>query len=137
MAGSGMSLDEFCRIVEDVVRELPEAFQGYLENVVVDVEMQPSAAVRRELNLPPGEPLLGLFQGAPLTEQEYGQFHPNRIVLYKRAIESVCRSRSEVAYEIRRTVMHEMAHHFGFSEEDLDFYESTPSPFDDPETDDR
>ena len=128
-----MSLDEFCRLVEQVLDELPQVFRNHLENVVVDVEMQPSARVRRELDISPDEPLLGLFQGAPLTEQEYGEFHPNRIVLYKRSIEAVCRSRREVAYEIRRTVMHELAHHFGFSEEDLDFYEAMPSPFDSPE----
>lgn len=131
MGKSRLSVDEFCDLVRRVVEELPEAFQERLENVVVDVEPRPSARVLRSLGMREDDLLLGLFEGSPLTEQSYGENVPNRVVLYQRPIESVCRSRGEIAYEIRRTVMHELAHHFGFSEEDLEFYEAAPSPFDD------
>jgi predicted Zn-dependent protease with MMP-like domain len=73
---------------------------------------------------------MGLFLGQALTEQEYGVPHPNRVVLFKHSIEAASRSRDEIAYEIRRTVIHELAHHFGFSEDDLEEFESMPSPFD-------
>ncbi len=63
-------------------------------------------------------------------EREYGMAHPVRIRIFKRPIERLCRSSEEVAYEVRRSVIHELAHHFGFEEEDLREYESRPSPFD-------
>jgi predicted Zn-dependent protease with MMP-like domain len=74
---------------------------------------------------------MGLFEGTPLTEQAYGAHAPNRIVLFKQPIERACRSRAEIAYEIRRTVIHELAHHFGYSEEELEAFEAAASPFDD------
>ncbi|MBX3413056.1 MAG: metallopeptidase family protein [Pirellulales bacterium] len=130
-----LSLDDFCRLVQQAIEELPEAFRERMENVVVDVEPTPPAHVLRELGIRRGEALMGLFQGSPLTEQEYGAPTPNRVVLYQRSIEEACRSRAEIAYEVRRTVLHELAHHFGYSEEDLDFFEERPSPFDQGESD--
>lgn len=126
-----LSLDEFCTLVQEAMEELPEAFRDRLENVVVDVEQTPPAHLLRELGIQRGESLMGLFQGSPITEQEYGAATPNRVVLYQRSIEEACRSREEIAYEVRRTVLHELGHHFGYSEEDLDFFEERPSPFDD------
>ncbi len=84
-----------------------------------------------EVGLDPAEDtLLGLFTGRAVTEQEYGEHAANQILLFKRPIEEACRNRAEVAYEIRRTLIHELAHHFGYSEEDLEEYESRPGPFD-------
>jgi predicted Zn-dependent protease with MMP-like domain len=95
------------------------------------VELEPTAEMLEELEMDPAEDtLMGLFEGRAITEQEYGEHLPNRILLFKRPIEEVCRSRAEVAFEIRRTLIHELAHHFGYSEEDLEEYESRPSPFD-------
>jgi predicted Zn-dependent protease with MMP-like domain len=127
-----LSLDEFCEVARQVVDELPEPFHRWLENVVVDVEMEPSAKLLRRMKMDPGrETLMGLFEGRAVTEQDYGDHLPNRILLFKRPIEAACRSRAEVAYEIRRTVIHELAHHFGYSEEELAEFEARESPFDD------
>ena len=126
-----LSMSEFVAVARQVLDELGEPFRGWLENVVVDVELAPSAELREEFDLKSSnEALLGLFLGEAVTEQEYGVRAPNRILLFKRPIEAVCRSRAEVAYEIRRTVIHELAHHFGYSEEDLEEFESRPSPYD-------
>lgn len=126
-----LSLDEFCTLVQQAIDELPAAFRERLDNVVVDVEPTPPAHLLQELGIKRGDSLMGLFQGSPITEQEYGAPTPNRVVLYQRSIEGACRSRAEIAYEVRRTVLHELGHHFGYSEEDLDFFEERPSPFDD------
>ena len=133
MSHSTLTMREFCEIVRKVLNELPDGFRKKLDNVVVDVEPRPSARRLREEGLGPDEwdQLLGYFQGEPLTEQHYGEGHPNRVTLYKESIELASRSRAELAYEIRRTLLHEVAHHFGFSEEDLKDFESMPSPFDD------
>jgi predicted Zn-dependent protease with MMP-like domain len=132
MAHPRLPLSEFCAVVDDVIRSLPEPFHSYLENIAVDVDQRPSARTLREMGFAPDEwdQLMGLFQGEPLTEQHYGERHPNHITLFKESIESACRSRQEIAYEIRRTLIHELAHHFGYDEEELEDFESAPSPFD-------
>ena len=127
-------MNEFVDVARQVVDKLPEPFLGWLENVVVDVEIAPTRDMLVDVGLnPEQETLMGLFVGRAITEQEYGEHAPNRILLFKRPIEEACRSRAEVAYEIRRTLVHELAHHFGYSEEDLEEYESQQSPFDNEE----
>jgi len=124
-------MDEFVEVARKVMGELDEPFRKWLENIVVDVELEPSAELLEELEMDPQkDTLMGLFEGFAVTEQEYGEHLPNRILLFKRPIEEVCRSRAEIAYEIRRTLVHELAHHFGYSEEDLEAYEAQQSPFD-------
>ena len=125
-----LSMPEFVRLADQVMAQLPAAFHDWLENLVIDVEVEPPKR-SRDSRSGKAPMLLGIFHGAPVTEQSYGEYAPNRIVLYKRPLESLCRSRAEIAYEIRRTLLHELAHHFGYSEEDLERFESMPGPFDD------
>jgi predicted Zn-dependent protease with MMP-like domain len=68
---------------------------------------------------PPG--LLGLYQGIPLTSRttSYAGVLPDRITIYRRAICAICRTEDEVVDQVRRTVVHEVAHHFGISDERL------------------
>ncbi|MCE9605018.1 MAG: metallopeptidase family protein [Planctomycetia bacterium] len=140
-----MSMDEFCRLAKEAVEQLPDEFQEWMENVVVDVRENPSRRQLKSVGLDPEEEtLLGLFEGRPVTDMPevigdaIGDWQPNRVWLFKQPIEEACRSREEVAYEIKRTIIHELAHHFGWSEEDLDEFESQPNPFDkDHEDDDQ
>ncbi len=131
MAQRRLSWSEFCRVVQAEIAHLPAPFAPYLENLVVDVESAPSRRLLKELEVPAGETLFGLFQGRGIDEMEFGHAAPNRVVLFKDPIEQASGSLAEVRYEIRRTLLHELGHHFGFSEEDLEFFESQPSPFDD------
>jgi predicted Zn-dependent protease with MMP-like domain len=127
-----LSTDEFCDLVRRVVDELPPEFHDRMENLVIDVELRPSRNLLLEVGIDrPDQTLMGLFVGRSLPEQEFGEHTPNHIFIFQRPIEDVCRSRAEIAYEVRRTLLHELAHHFGYSEEDLDFFEAQPSPFDD------
>ena len=68
---------------------------------------------------PPG--LLGLYQGVPLTSRtsSYAGVLPDRITIYRKAICAICRTESEVAEQVRRTVIHEVAHHFGIDDDRL------------------
>jgi predicted Zn-dependent protease with MMP-like domain len=98
------------RFEEMVVRaldELPEELGRLMRNVAVTVEHDAG---------PPG--LLGLYQGIPLTSRtsQYAGVLPDRITIYRRAICAVCDSEEEVAIEVRRTVIHEVAHHFGIDD---------------------
>jgi len=123
-----LSWDEFCDVVQQVVETLPEAFQPYLENVVVDVREQPESEDWDRLQQRDDAPredtlLLGLFTGVPITEQSYGQQYPNSIRIFRRPLEQVSRDREELTKNIRETVLHELAHHFGFDEDQVEAME--------------
>lgn len=125
-------MDEFCQIAGEVCAAMPREFNRWMENVVVDVRLRPTRRQLENLGLDPEQDMLfGLFEGVPVTQQHFDEPNPNRVWLFKDSIEEVCRSKAEIAYEIRRTIIHELAHHFGWSEEDLEAFESQPNPFDD------
>jgi predicted Zn-dependent protease with MMP-like domain len=86
---------------------LPEGLGRLMSNVAVTVEHRPG---------PPG--LLGLYQGIPLTSRAsgYAGVLPDRITIYRQAICAVCQTEQEVADQVRRTVIHEVAHHFGIDD---------------------
>lgn len=122
-----LSWHEFCDAVREAVESLPEPFAKYLENVAVDVEEEPSARhyaalTERGAADEPGL-LLGLFHGVPLTQQGFGRHFPNVITIFRRPMEQVSRSRGALLRHIRATVVHEFAHHFGFSEAELEDFE--------------
>lgn len=89
---------------------LPDELGTVMSNVAVTVEHSPG---------PPG--LLGLYQGIPLTGRtsQYAGVLPDRITIYRQAICAICRTEGQVAEQVRRTVIHEIAHHFGISDERL------------------
>ena len=129
-------MDEFCALAKRVVDEMPAEFRPWMKNTVVDVRNRPTRSQLRSVGLDPSDDdLLGLFDGIPITEQDPDFPHPNRVWIFKEPIEAISRSVDEAAYEIRRTIIHELAHHFGWSEEDLDAFEALPSPFDDEDDD--
>jgi len=131
-----MSFRDFCDAVREAVDSLPAQFRPYLENVVVDVDEEPSAddiarlEDREDLDQDESQ-LLGLFSGVPLTAQEYGEHHPNVVKIFRRPMERVCRTRRSLIRNIRATVIHEFAHHFGFSEADLEDFERSQAEYDD------
>jgi predicted Zn-dependent protease with MMP-like domain len=89
---------------------LPEELGRLMRNVAVTVEHGPG---------PPG--LLGLYQGIPLTSRtsQYAGVLPDHITIYRQAICAICRTEQEVAEQVRRTVIHEVAHHFGIGDNRL------------------
>ena len=117
---------EFCEAVAEAVESLPDPFHDYLENVAVDVQEEPAEedyARLRERGSEVQGLLLGLFSGVPITSQSYGDHHPNVIKIFRRPMEQVSRTRGALLRNIRATVIHEFAHHFGFSEEQLEGFE--------------
>jgi predicted Zn-dependent protease with MMP-like domain len=97
----------FEEMVVKALDGLPEELGRLMRNVAVTVEHDAG---------PPG--LLGLYQGIPLTSRtsQYAGVLPDRITIYRRAICAVCDSEEEVAVQVRRTVIHEIAHHFGIDD---------------------
>lgn len=117
---------EFRELAARALDDLPEEFRERMENVVVVVEDYPSAEDASAAGVPRGE-LLGLFHGISRIEDEWfggaPERLPERVVLYKRNIEAVCFTKEELKEEIRMTVLHEVGHYFGLTEEELEKYE--------------
>src|SRR6266700_7277369 len=102
--------ERFEEMVVAALDGLPEQLGEMMRNVAVTVEHGPG---------PRG--LLGLYQGVPLTSRttQYAGFLPDRIIIYRRAICAICYTEEEVADQVRRTVIHEVAHQFGIDDERL------------------
>ena len=111
----------FRRLVAKALEEIPDALAERMENVVVLVRSRPSDEDLASVGLRPPDTLLGLYVGQPLTARgTYGNTLPDRIYIYEEPILDVCRTREEVIEQVRETVLHEVAHHFGIDDDRLD-----------------
>lgn len=115
------SSSDFERLVSQALDTLPEWVQEYMNNIVIIVEPWPNASQLQAVEIPPGKTLLGLYQGIPLTRRGRGYqlVPPDRISLFQGPLESFADNELAIKQLIRRTVIHEIAHHFGFSEAKL------------------
>ena len=99
---------------------VPEEFRRYLENVDIIVEDWPSTDQFAGHLVDESQLLLGLYEGVPLTERaDYLAVLPDRITIFQGSIEEICETHEEIVEEIRTTVVHEVAHHFGIDDERL------------------
>jgi len=113
-----MNRERFEWLVAKAVDSLPDEFHTKLENIDVVVEDQPNPSQLTDVGLKRGETLLGLYQGVPLTKRgrHYGLVVPDKITIFQKPIEAKCKYDVEITTEIRRVVLHEIAHHFGISD---------------------
>ena len=116
-----METPKFERLVRQALEGLPDELRLRMDNVDVVVD---DFATREQLvgsGLDEDECLLGLYEGIPLPDRYgYDMVLPDKITLFQRSIESICSSDQEVLAEIQDTVVHEVAHHFGIDDEELD-----------------
>jgi predicted Zn-dependent protease with MMP-like domain len=119
--GMHLTDEEFAEVIEDAIDSIPEGFHRYLKDVAVDIEDMPDATTCAELKLRDPRTLLGLYRGTPLTQRhvEAPYRFPERIIIYQENIERICRSKTQMIDQIRRTVLHEVGHHFGLNEQQL------------------
>ena len=115
-----MDRSAFEILVQNSLRKLPRKFKKKLANISVEVEDRPSQALLNDMGIRSGT-LFGLYQGVPLTQREwnYGNMLPDRIVIYQRTIESVAESPEQIEKIVLDTVIHEIGHYFGFSDQEL------------------
>ena len=113
---------EFDRIVKRAIRRIPAAIRRELDNVLITVRSRPSEEMLEEMDLPPDEPLLGLYWGVPLDERSVTDppTLPDTIYLFQEPLEEMCETMEELEEEIEITVVHEIAHAIGMSEERLE-----------------
>jgi predicted Zn-dependent protease with MMP-like domain len=125
-----MSLRKFGQIVAGVMETLPDELKQHLDNVVVDVRNEPDRETLRragltEEEIDEGDTLLGLFDPLELPTAFSGDAVDtnamlHRLIIFKRPLEDEFPDRDQLLTEIRKTVIHELAHHFGYSDRDLE-----------------
>ncbi|MGH2759810.1 MAG: metallopeptidase family protein [Actinomycetota bacterium] len=117
-----MSERDFEALVAEALDEIPEPFASHLENVDVVVQDEPTREDLAGADVGPGGTLFGLYQGVPQTERGPGYTFvlPDKITIYRGPILRDCDDADEVYDEVVTTVVHEIAHHFGISDERLD-----------------
>jgi predicted Zn-dependent protease with MMP-like domain len=117
-----MTRQRFEELVRDAVDSIPRRFRAHMENIAVVVEDEPSADLLDEMEIEPPDTLLGLYHGTPLPDRPwaYGNVLPDRITIFQRPIEEACETDDEVVATIGETVIHEVGHYFGLSEEELE-----------------
>ena len=110
----------FERLVDEALASVPAEFHGYLDNVVVRVKDEPSPDELKRMMVRPCNFLLGLYEGVPLTHQGARGHPPEVITIFEHSIESYCHEDPDrIRYQVRATVFHELAHHFGMSHEEM------------------
>ena len=113
-----MNSDRFEQLVTSAVEGLPEEFLDRLENIIVVIENYPTPTQLDDTGGGGRHTLLGLYEGVPLTRRGlgYNLVTPDRIIIFQKPIESICRDDAEITLEIQRVVQHEIAHHFGIGD---------------------
>ncbi|MGC8951912.1 metallopeptidase family protein [Chloroflexus sp.] len=111
-----MEKPQFADLVAEVLEQLPPTFARHLETVEIVIAPRPSRAQRRALGLRPWQTIYGLYEGVPFTE-EYNA--PATITIFQAPLERDFRTIASLREQIRRTILHEIAHHFGISDERL------------------
>ena len=113
--------EDFTKVIAETLDSLPQEFRRRIRNVAVLVEDLPPDQPLSQ----PGQPrriVLGVFHGVPMTKKSVFQGpigSPDYVVLYKKNIEAICSTEAEVREQIRLTLMHELGHYFGMTEEQL------------------
>ncbi len=110
-----MTDETFEKIVTDAMDAIPERYALAMKNVGFVIESDPSPAQRQQLHLVDGVTLYGLYEGIPLTQRtgNYSGVLPDKITIFKNPIVSRAWSHEDVVTQVKKTIWHEVAHHFG------------------------
>lgn len=119
-----MKRQAFAKLVQLALDRIPEEFQASLKNLAIVISDHPSPKIIKEMTSGPDEILYGLYQGVPLPERgaDYSGTTPDVIILYQKPLEEDFPNRRDLIREIEVTLVHEIAHYFGFGEEVLERY---------------
>jgi len=117
-----MTRDEFKLLVQEAIDTIPARFAREVKNVAICIEDEPSDELLADMDMAPDDTLLGLYQGVPLPERGWGHGNvlPDRITLFQRTIEEECDGDDdEIVVAIGETLIHELGHYFGLSEDEI------------------
>jgi predicted Zn-dependent protease with MMP-like domain len=138
-----MTREQFRALVAEAIDSIPERFASHVRNVAIVIEEAPSPALLAEMEIEPPDTLLGLYQGTPLTERrwDHGNDLPDRVLLFQRPIEDDAADDGDVVGVIGETLIHELGHYFGMTEDEImaiedRYWRGEPEPGEAPDEDD-
>ena len=117
-----MQRDAFERLVAEALASIPRRFKNAMQNIAIVVEDEPSASLLDEMEIEPPDTLLGLYQGTPLTERSWGHGNtlPDRVLIFQGPHERDADDEDDLVVAIGETLIHEIGHYFGMSEEQIE-----------------
>lgn len=121
-----MTSEHFRELVEEAIDSIPEQFAKHVRNVGYIVEDEPSPELLHSMEVDEGDTLFGFYDGTPLTEREWshGNQLPDCILLFKNPIEAEGDGSEDAVFaEIGKTLIHELGHYFGMTEDEIDVVE--------------
>jgi len=113
--------DEFAALIEEAIELIPDRFREAMRNIALVVEDDPPDELLREMEIEPPDTLYGLYVGTPLTERPWadGNREPDQIVLYQGPLEEDAVNEDDLVAMVAETLIHEVGHYFGLSEEEI------------------
>lgn len=113
-----MNEADFEKLVIEAIKEVPQDFLKFLENVEITTAMWPNLLQRSYAK---GGLILGLYEGIPKTKRgfNYSMVLPDKITIFQGPIELIVKTPEEIKSQVKKTVIHEIAHHFGISDKRL------------------
>ena len=117
-----MTREQFEQLVAEAITLIPRRFRREMKNIAIIVEDEPSDELLEEMEIEPPDSLYGLYQGTPLPERTatWGNTLPDCVTLFQRPIEEDCENDDDVRMVIGETLIHEVGHYFGLSEEEIE-----------------
>ena len=117
-----MQREKFESLVADALASIPRRFREAMRNIAIVVEDEPSRELLREMGIRPPGTLLGLYSGTPLTERGWGHGNtlPDRILIFQGPHERDSDDEEDLVIAIAETLIHEIGHYFGMSEEQIE-----------------
>jgi len=117
-----MKRKAFERLVQDALATIPPNFREAMSNLAIVVEDEPAPDLLEEMEIEPPDTLLGLYQGIPLTERSatYGNALPDRVLIFQGPHEREAEDEDDLVVAIGETLIHEIGHYFGLSEEEIE-----------------
>lgn len=117
-----MTREAFLRLVDDALASIPDRFRQALVNIAIVVEDEPTDEQLASVDIEPPDTLLGLYEGIPLTERQWshGNALPDKITLFQGPIEDASEDDDDAVVAIGETLIHEIGHYFGLSEEEIE-----------------
>jgi predicted Zn-dependent protease with MMP-like domain len=113
---------QFEKRVAEALASIPRRFRDAMQNIAIVVEDEPSRELLEEMEINPPDTLLGLYQGTPLTERrwDYGNTLPDRVLIFQGPHERAAEDEEDLVVAIGETLIHEIGHYFGMSEEQIE-----------------
>src|SRR5690606_7463360 len=120
-----MNRDAFLKLVDEALASIPRRFRDAMTNIAIVVEDEPTDEQLADAGIEPPDTLLGLYEGIPLTERQWahGNTLPDKITLFQGPIEDVSEDEDDMVVAIGETLIHEIGHYFGLSEEEIEAIE--------------